>query len=206
MKKSMRKFLKKFFKKMESHSTCSLFPVPSSPFPFNQGFTLIEIMVATMLLSMLVTILTMIFNQSSIAWSTGVASVTALGNTREEISVYARESENVILDDRGSTVLGVRSVWDFRNDGQWVQPNERSDNAWRTLRSYSNFDEKFRQQSIGASDIRDPLVDKTIYIGGGTAAGRNSFLVGVHSYGPDGKTGGDNSWDDISTMPEEIVK
>ena len=171
-----------------------------------KGFTLIEIMVATMLLAMLVTILTMIFNQSSIAWSTGVASVTALGNTRQEMSVCARESQNAVLDDRGTTILGVRSVWDFLNNGQWTQPNEKSDNAWRTLKSYSNFDEKFRQQGVGANDIRDPLTDKTISISGGTAAGRDSFLVGVHSYGPDGRTGGDSSWDDISTMPEEIVK
>ena len=171
-----------------------------------KGFTLIEIMVATMLLAMLVTILTMIFNQSSIAWSTGVASVTALGNTRQQMSVCANESQNVILDDRGTTILGVRSVWDFRDDGQWVQPKEKSDNAWRTLKSYSNFDEKFRQQGVGAGDISDPLMDKSISISGGSSAGRESFLVGVHSYGPDGKTGGDNSWDDISTMPEEIVK
>ena len=161
-------------------------------------------MVATMLLSMLVTILTMIFNQSSIAWSTGVASVTALGNTREEMSVCARESENVILDDRGNAILGVTSVWDCWQGGAWTTPES---GVMRTLKPYSDFDEKFRRRGIGAGDVKDPLTaDKTISINGGTAAGRESFLVGVHSYGPDGRTGGDNSWDDISTMPEEIVK
>ena len=170
-----------------------------------KAFTLIEVMVATMLLSMLVTILTMIFNQSSIAWSTGVASVTALGDTRESMSVCARESENVIVDDRGNTILGITSVWDLRNaeSGTW---GTSKSGAMRTLKQYSDFEEKFRQEGVGAGDVRDPLNDKTITINGGAAAGRDSFLVGVHSYGPDGKTGGDNSWDDISTMPEEIVK
>ena len=177
---------------------------------------MIEIMVATMLLSMLVTILTMIFNQSSIAWTTGVASVTALGDIREEMSVCASESDNVILDDRGNSVIGVTSVWDLWNDGKWTAP---ASGSMRTLKRWNDFDVKFRKQNLGASDIRDPLTDKTIYINGGGASGAvgggganhganggETFLVGVHSYGPDGKTGGDNSWDDISTMPEEIVK
>ena len=47
---------------------------------------------------------------------------------------------------------------------------------------------------------------KSAGLSGAIAGGAETFLVGVHSYGPDGKTGGDNSWDDISTMPEEIVK
>ena len=186
-----------------------------------KGFTLIEVMVATMLLSMLVTILTMIFNQSSIAWSTGVASVTALGDIREKMSVCARESENVILDDRGNTILGVTSVWDLWKDGKW-QVSQNKSGAARTLKAYADFEPKFREQGLNASDVRDPLLDKVITINGGGAlsqgmgsnhganggggGGYATFLVGVHSYGPDGKTGGDNSWDDISTMPEEIVK
>ena len=172
-----------------------------------KGFTLIEIMVATMLLAMLVTILTMIFNQSSIAWSTGVASVTALGDTRQKMSVLAQMSGNVILDDRGISMLGVSSVWDSWDANGRIWKSAPDSGAMRTLLLYRDLDEKFRAQNVAASDIRDdPAMDKTISISGGTAAGRDTFLVGVHSYGPDGKTGGDNSWDDISTMPEEIVK
>ena len=43
-----------------------------------RGFTILELLVASLLLGMLVTILTMIFNQSSIAWRTGVAGVADL--------------------------------------------------------------------------------------------------------------------------------
>ena len=169
-----------------------------------KGFTLIEVLVATLLLSMLVTILTMIFNQSSIAWSTGLASVTALGNTREKMSVLANESENAMLSDDGGAVLRITSVWagagkDFRVDGRTLS----DDFEW----------------TVPQSNLRDPMTAGPIPINGngggnasegvnsgGNSGGRETFLVGVHSYGPDGKTGGDYSWDDISTMPEEIVK
>ena len=43
------------------------------------GFTLLEVLVASMLLAMLITILTMVFNSSSIAWSTGKAKSYAVG-------------------------------------------------------------------------------------------------------------------------------
>ena len=42
------------------------------------GFTLVEVLVASLLLGMLVVILTMVFNQSSIAWRTGKASVAEM--------------------------------------------------------------------------------------------------------------------------------
>ena len=175
-----------------------------------RAFTLIEIMVATMLLAMLVTILTMIFNQSSIAWSTGVASVTALGDTRQQMSVCARESENVILSDAGDRVLGVTSVWDFWDGNNWTKPQSgqavMKREAFRTLKGEDAFEQFFRNQNVASGDVKDPLVDKIVDITGGGSAKRDSYLVGVHSYGPDGKTGADNSWDDISTMPEEIVQ
>ena len=47
-----------------------------------EGFTLVEVLVASLLLGMLVTILTMVFNQSSIAWRTGKASVSVIDKMR----------------------------------------------------------------------------------------------------------------------------
>ncbi len=148
-------------------------------------------MVATMLLAMLVTILTMIFNQSSIAWSAGVASVTSLGDTREEMSIRSNEAEDAFLSDDGSTVLRIASVW--ATEGKGLRTGGRA------LRS--DF-----ERTVSRSDLGDPMMASAVSVGGGSSAGHDTFLVGVHSYGPDGRTGGDYSWDDISTMPEEIVK
>ena len=151
-----------------------------------------------MLLAMLVTILTMIFNQSSVAWTTGVASVTSLGDLREGISIYSGEAENAIRADDGVTVIGITSVWDENGDGL------RKDEG-RTLKA------TFEKTAITPAAMADPMNfsggrGNEIELSGSSSAGGVSFLVGVHSYGPDGKTGGDYSWDDISTMPEEVVK
>ena len=159
-----------------------------------RGFTLIEIMVATLLLVILVTILTMIFNQSSIAWSVGIASVTGLDRAREDISVYARESENAILSDDGNKVLQLTSLFDDANGGI------RKNGDGRTLSM------TMEKLNAAPSDMSDPIASRTYAVTGSGTAGHETFIVGVVSYGPYGKTGGDYSWDDISTMPEEIVK
>ena len=165
-----------------------------------RAFTLIEVLVATVLLAMLVTILTMVFNQSSVAWTTGVASVTALGDMREDMSVYAAEAENALLGDDGSTVLRVTSIWD--ENGQGLKKD-----GGRTLT------QTFEKPAPGRDALRDKQgfafnggSNNEIQLNGNGANGQQSFLVGVHSYGPDGQTGGDRSWDDISTLPEEVVK
>ena len=55
-----------------------------------RGFTLIEVLVASLLLGMLVVILTMVFNQSSIAWRTGKASVAEMDGMRRLLSQTQR--------------------------------------------------------------------------------------------------------------------
>ena len=80
--------------KIRRHNTSSLFPLPSS---LKSGFTVLELLVASLLLSMLVTILTMIFNQSSIAWRTGTAIVEELGDVREKIAVCREEADDLYV-------------------------------------------------------------------------------------------------------------
>jgi len=171
-----------------------------------RAFTLIELLVATMLLAMLVTILTMIFSQSSIAWTTGLASVAGLGKAREQISTYARTSENVILDDRGEKLLRIVSVWNDDGAVGRLKQSSKGGGA-RTLEWLDDAEDmKNVNDQIQVEQLEDPLKDKVFDAGGAGVSGRDSFIVGVTSYGPDGKTGGDYSWDDISTMPEVIVK
>ena len=50
------------------------------------GFTLLEVLVASMLLAMLITILTMVFNSSSIAWTMGKAGVADMATVRNNLS------------------------------------------------------------------------------------------------------------------------
>ena len=60
-----------------------------------RGFTILELLVASLLLGMLVTILTMIFNQSSIAWRTGVAGVADLDDARANMAELRDELQKI---------------------------------------------------------------------------------------------------------------
>lgn len=155
-----------------------------------KAFTLLEILVATMLLAMLVTILTMIFRQSSVAWTIGVASLTGLDDVRRADAVYSAEADDAILSDSsGRSLRRIVSVW--AEDGSGLRDDGR------TVVS------DFKRLNVTASDMEDTLPDKVVPIGSGSAGSRAAYVVGVTSWGPDGLQG---TWDDITTMPEEVVK
>ena len=155
-----------------------------------RAFTILELLVATMLLAMLVTIMTMIFNQSSVAWTIGVASLTGMNDIRRKDAIYTAEAEDAIRrDTSGGSPVRLVSVWNESGTGL------RSDG--RTVVS------DFKLLSPSASDMDDTLPDKNFALGSGSAQSRTAYLVGVTSWGPDGQQG---TWDDITTMPEEVVK
>ena len=52
----------------------------------------------------------------------------------------------------------------------------------------------------GFPAMRDPLGSATLSFGGGRAKGGDTYVVGVASNGPDGIP---ETWDDISTFPED---
>ena len=59
-----------------------------------RGFTILELLVATLLLGVLVTILTMIFNQSSASWRIGIASVSDMDDIRDNMAELHEEADN----------------------------------------------------------------------------------------------------------------
>lgn len=157
-----------------------------------RAFTLIEILVATMLMAMLVTILTMIFNQSSVAWTVGVASLAGLDDARKADAAYASEADGLIRrDGSGGSMLRVVSVWG--DDGDTLRVS-----SGRTVA-----DDLSRLSGVPESCLDDLPTDRSFSIGSGSTQSRVSYVVGVTSWGPDGRQG---TWDDITSMPEEVVK
>lgn len=75
-----------------------------------KGFTIIELLVASMLLGLLVTILTMIFNQSSISWRVGMAGTADLRAVRGNIAEIREESDNVFVHD--GKLYRLTGLWD----------------------------------------------------------------------------------------------
>ena len=178
-----------------------LFPRPSSLFPLpsslvtrhsSSGFTLIEILVASLLLGMLMTILTMVFNSSAIAWRTGRASNAMMSKARRQLS-YAQ-----YLADNALPRIGTAQSQTGRVLGAWDKNDRLRDRAVEIYPS-GRFPfplPTWTQGSVGTS-VPQPWqqVNRSIQL---RADGGNTYIVGVLSWGPDGKQ---NTVDDINTMP-----
>lgn len=162
------------------------------------GFTLIEMLVASLLLGMLVTILTMVFNASSIAWRTGKAGVSQLSLMRRELALAQSRADNLLprVDTQSKSAVGLvagawhadgkvraRAVSRYQNDGFFAAPN------------FSSY------RSDDASLSAAPPWQQVNALGSLRSGSSHAYTVGVLSYGPDGKFGTD---DDISTWPDEV--
>ena len=169
------------------------------------GFTLLEILVASMLLAMLITILTMVFNSSSIAWSMGKAGVAEMDEVRNNMAAAGMLADNAVP----RVDLGALDKW-----GYMVSP-------WKadgTLRRRAIL------KTMPNTSLRiEPMVDGFVYNkselgpdkwnrakakrlwatfspGSIRLSGKaKTHIVGVWSYGPDGHP---NTGDDISTWPD----
>ena len=179
-----------------------------------RGFTVLELLVASLLLSMLVTVLTMIFNQSSIAWRTGVAGVVELNQVRTRLGTY-HDLESDVLPGLGQTASQAgsgssdsrdvlyRTVSVFKgwNGSGRLQPGSaaRHDNTCRG-RLYDKLDPgEAAAIMFSINDARLGRLNQNV--GSGTVRGGSAFAVGVRSAGPDRRWSTD---DDINTFPEEV--
>lgn len=163
-----------------------------------KGFTILELLVASLLLSMLVTILTMLFNQSSIAWRTGVAGVADLDEVRTNIAELRAEADNAYVWDNKLYLLV--SPWDEKG-------NLRQ-RAWGAKDVGGQGDKQLLQPLFlqarggGINDTSKLSAFKTIAVGSGDSGGAiKTYTVNVKSAGPDRKP---NTYDDIWSFPDEI--
>ena len=173
------------------------------------GFTLLEVLVASMLLGMLITILTMVFNSSSIAWSTGKAGVAEMDNVRNNMAAASIVADNAVprVDVNTPSTWGVLvSPWDKNGDLRKRAVMKLTDNtvanqAWGALGMDSSI--KSPNSDVGpgkwtrstGKPLWATLMPGSVNISGNAKA----YIVGVWSLGPDGK---ENTGDDISTWPD----
>ena len=169
-----------------------------------QAFTLIEVLVASLLLGMLVVILTMVFNQSSIAWRTGKASVSQMDEMRRLLSQVQRRGGELLpgVDAGDSTKLGcVDSAWNNENwNGTRGSLNRRAVEKYDDSR-FRLSDRLVRSSQIDPSRYNQAWFrpDQDFY---DAETGKlKAFTVGVWSFGPDGQR---ETADDISTWPDNM--
>lgn len=167
------------------------------------GFTLLEMLVASLLLGMLVTILTMVFNSSSIAWRTGKSGVAQLSMVRRQLSLVQYRADNLLprVDPSSESRIGyVVTPWcaEKKNGGAFLRTRAVQDassvQCGFTRPDFSSL--KSAKSSPGVNPWL-PITD----LGSVKLGSAQSYTVGVLSFGPDGKR---NTADDISTWPDKV--
>ena len=154
-----------------------------------QGFTILELLVASLLLGMLMTILTMIFNQSSIAWRTGVAGVADLDDVRQNIAAVRDEADEVYVWNNETERL--LSLWDEKGELRKRAISVDSESGERPSYLAGKFND--------STTLRDVTI---ISVGSGASAGiLKTYTVNVKSAGPDRVH---DTWDDIWSYPDEF--
>ena len=159
------------------------------------AFTLLEVLVASVLMGMLVTILTMIFNQSAIAWRTGKASVADMSETERNLARIHSMADNVLPYTGGQNYCVV-SPWDDAKDDKTTKFNSRGVRRATELRTGvamvtgSFYDDNAGKRDWQRTRLGDPDLN-----------GGKTFIVGVRSAGPDRRW---ETEDDISTWPDEV--
>ena len=158
-----------------------------------RAFTLIEVLVATVLLAMLVTILTMVFNQSSIAWRTGTAAVADLDDIRDNMAEIREEADNAF-------------VWNNKLQsltGLWKEDGTLRDRACDAASSDTQL-ARVLKSKVSTSKNRS-LWDKTqnmVSVGQtGNVKSRKTYTVNVKSAGPDREF---DTYDDIWSWPDDF--
>ena len=191
--KNVKQILKSFFKKAESHST--LFPLPSSL--SHQGFTIIELLVASLLLGMLVTILTMIFNQSSIAWRIGVAATSNMDDVRDNIAALREEADNAFVYNNEI----YRTVGLWKNDGSGLRDRAVGVQG-STVFSEIGAEAKFLKNQANSFVLQRKPWNNNGMIGvdGADKRSNPNFTVNVMSKGP---RNDENDWQAIYSQPDD---
>ena len=162
------------------------------------GFTILELLVASLLLGMLVTMLTMIFNQSSIAWRTGISSVSRLETTREEIGGSHDIADDALPSIAGSgNTVKYRTVSLFRNWKGGVMQTDQSRYSGRLIDQIDwTGTKKFDVDNAMKGDLIQVTAERN------NPNGRGGYIVGVRSSGPDRDMSTEE--DNIDTFPEEV--
>lgn len=161
-----------------------------------RGFTIIELLVASMLLGMLVTILTMVFNQSSISWRIGVAGVSDMDDVRDNIAELREEADNAFA--YGNEIYRTVGLWD--EDGNLRQRACDAPNTKAQTEGGGKYRAQILRQKLSASGLK-PSDLRPINVGNAQTAGAvKNYTVNVMSGGPNNDV---NDWQAIWSFPDD---
>ena len=166
-----------------------------------RGFTILELLVAALLLGMLVTVLTMVFNQSSIAWRTGVAGLLDMDEVRDNVAAVRDEADCIYIwiNELHRTL----SIWKEGGAGQRPQLRKRAvdspdntDVEEKSKVQYLKGKGELKKDNLKLADSFGPVDVKQSE----SQAGK-TWIVNVKSRGPNGVL---NDYDDIWSNPDDF--
>lgn len=139
-----------------------------------RGFTILELLVASLLLGMLVSVLTMLFNQSSISWRTGVSSVEDLEVVRSKIASLRDQADNAyIWKEKTQFLLGL-----------WDDDGELRERAWDIESSDAYNDSECPLPEMNEDFTLDKFDVVPIKNDSGGGGAFKSYIINVKSAGP----------------------
>ena len=165
-----------------------------------RGFTILELLVASLLLGMLVTVLTMIFNQSSIAWRTGVAGLMDMDEVRDNVAAVRDEADCLYVWDQ--KLHRTVSIW--KEGGATTQLRKRA------IDSDDNSDVEDREKinildgASGDLTKKEPDISKVfgpVNVKQSESKSGRNWIVNVKSCGPNRIL---NDYDDIWSNPDDF--
>ncbi len=158
-----------------------------------RGFTIIELLVASLLLGLLMTILTMIFNQSSIAWRTGMAGISDLNEVRSKAAAVRDQADSAYVWN--GKLYGLLSLWDKSG-------NLRGRAIGTIYNPYRENEYISAWDSTSGNSPSSQTPDVTIG-SGSSGQNFNTYLVNVESAGPDRNY--EETWDNIWSNPVDAI-
>jgi len=174
-----------------------------------KGFTILELLVASLLLGMLMTVLTMVFNQSSISWRVGKASISDLDDVSDGVSAVHDVADNLYVWDGKSYLL--TSIWEEkeRSEGQTLKQTRplASEGGGKLLANVNDegknsFVMMFRNVDAGVRQRTSPGMWGSEPVGTGVRGDPEKlYTVNVKSAGPNKKF---DDYDDIWSFPDEF--
>lgn len=156
-----------------------------------KGFTILELLVASLLLGMLVSIMTMIFNQSAIAWRTGTAGVADLDDVRETMAELREEADNAFVWN--NKIQMITGLWD-----------ENGNLRKRACDAEEGAKSKILSGKSGLyGDNAKPWSNDNLQSVGNRGNGKKivTYTVNVKSAGPNREFG---DYDDIWSWPDDF--
>lgn len=166
------------------------------------GFTVVEMLVASVLVGMLLTVLTMVFNSTAIAWRTGTTCVAKLNDVREYVARTRLEADNLYIW-RGAP-HAIVSIWNHTSSAGAKRLRKRTvDFAGNpvtgpeqigTLQAGISTFADVKKSGETSATFAMPAITTQVRDG-------NNYTVNVRSAGPNRTH---NDFDDIWSYPDDF--